>query len=103
MSVIEDLKTVENRVKVILIKYPETRNNDKKLWLAYNLLHNDLKPVVKTGDWETFRVWIMSKKTPMFESLSRARRKIQEDHPVLAGAKKKRLKIAEEVKEWSRT
>ena len=103
MSVAEDLLTVEDRVRAILVKFKATRDNDKLLWLAYNYAHNDLKGKIEAGDWNAFRAWIMNRNTPMFESLSRSRRKLQERFPELGGDKEKRLAIAEEVRVWSRT
>jgi hypothetical protein len=39
---ITDLIKVQDRVEYILSLYPETRDSDKLLWLAYNSLFNGL-------------------------------------------------------------
>jgi hypothetical protein len=82
---VNDLLKVEDRVKTILTKYPETRDSDKLLWLAYNSIYNNLKNVLK--DYSLFKRWLLNKNTPVFESLSRARRKVQEENKGLHGKK----------------
>lgn len=99
MNFISDLNTVSSRVHLILQTYPETRDSDKLLWLAYNSLHNDLKSVIKSGDYFTFKMWILQNNTPIFESLSRARRKIQQQFPELEGQKEARLETEKEVRD----
>jgi len=102
MGIVKDLKTVEGRVHLILQKYPETRDNDRILFLAYHSLYNGLKDVIKTGDYQKFREWILSPDTPIFESLSRSRRRIQEEHPELEGDKATRMDTETEVREMMR-
>lgn len=102
MGIIRDLKTVEGKVHDLLVRYPEVRDSDKLLWLAYNALHNDLKEVIGTGSYKMFKDWVLKVDTPVFESLSRARRKIQEAHPELEGAKAQRMEIEGEVREMMR-
>lgn len=62
-------------VKDILVRYPETRSSDKYLiWEVLRLLG-----FLEAGQltWDRFR------KTPPLESITRARRKVQEMHPEL--------------------
>jgi hypothetical protein len=102
VGIVKDLKTVEGKVHQILQKYPATRDSDKLLWLAYNSLYNNLKSVIKSGEYDQFKQWILSPDTPIFESLSRARRKIQEQHPELEGDKATRMETETEVREMMR-
>jgi len=98
--VIQDLLKVEDRVKDILEKYPACRDSDKKLWLAYNCLYNNLQGI--QWNYASFRDWILSETTPVFESLSRARRKVQENFPHLVGTNKVIRNMEQEsVKQWS--
>lgn len=98
---ISDLIKVEDRVAHILRKYPQTRDSDKKLWLAYNVLFNDLKEVMSPAEYSVFREWLLRDDTPVFESLSRMRRKLQEKDKSIAGNRVKRMEEAENVRQWS--
>lgn len=98
MSMIDDINNVQDRVKFILEKYPECRDSDKLLWLAYCCHYNNLKEVVATGRYTNFKDWLMREEIPSFESLSRTRRKMQEDQEELAGNKKVRLKEESKVR-----
>lgn len=102
MSVSKDLTTVYDEVKHLLRTKTELRDNDKLLWLEYIEKFTSVSSAVKTGDWSLFKSSILDVNTPMFESISRARRKIQEDYPYLAGNKIKRLEIEKEVKDLVR-
>jgi len=99
MSVADDLKKIQGRVKSLLNDSPELRDNDKLLWLAYISKHTNIPIIIKLGDMDSFKECIMDENTPMFESISRARRLVQAEYPELAGNKRKRLEIATEVKE----
>jgi len=99
---IKDLEKVGDRITLILEDYPHTRDSDKLLWLAYNVGFNNLLDVLAPEKYEEFKSWLLKSQTPVFESLSRARRKIQETRPELAGDKEKRLAEAEAVRVWSR-
>lgn len=86
------MKVLRQDVARILLQYPETRGNDFKLYVAYFTekgLSTDLK------DWQhTSR--------NIFESLSRARRKAQEENPYLLPEKhitKRRKQLQETFRE----
>lgn len=100
---LNDLIKVEDRVKYLLEKHKEVRSSDKLLWLAYNVNYNGLRDTVQSGNYATFRAWLMRNDVPVFESLSRARRKIMERHPELRPIDDKRFEEQEKVREWSRT
>lgn len=107
MSVETDLikGNVEERVKHLLIHRPILRDNDKALWLVYlNRFHDMRSRVEKSASpYIEFRTILLNPKTPMFESISRARRKIQENHPELRGKSyTKRKESAEVIREWAR-
>lgn len=101
---LKDLTRVHDRVEEILKKHPETRDNDKLLWLAYNCIHNGLQNMFSgTLRYMEFRKWLLQDEVPVFESLSRARRKIQENNEALEGAQRaKRLDEAEGVRQWAK-
>jgi len=98
---LSDYKKTQDRVFFLLEKYPEVRDCDKLLWLAYNCHFNKLKEVSLTGNYQSFKEWLLNDDVPVFESLSRARRKIQEEHPELAGEKEKRLQESKKVRAYT--
>ena len=99
---IEDLIKAHDRVRYLLEKYPQCRDSDKELWLAYNVIFNNLKENMTS--YEVFRLWLKNPETPVFESLSRCRRKIQEKEPHLRGELANERKIeAENVRDWAVT
>lgn len=81
---------METIVKAILEEYPQTRGNDNALiagvfWLMdSDLMNMPFKEVLKT------------KGLPSFESITRARRKIQENNPVLNDEKARKIRQKEE-------
>lgn len=77
----ENLKTLENEIIKILKKIPEARNSDMILYYEY-CLQNWVR------EYEMWRVFKCSdfrkqKNVSVFESVSRARRKVQEKYPEL--------------------
>lgn len=100
---IKDLIKVEDRVNYLLKKYDSVRRSDKMLWLAYNANCNGLIDIIQSGNYTKFRDWLLQDNVPVFESLSRTRRKIMERDPSLRPKDDKRMEEAEQVREWSRT
>lgn len=80
MDLFDAHKTQLEKVEQIMVKYPETRNCDKLLWLAYMKIFGSLGEVMDQQTYSMFRALLLQETTPTFESLSRARRKIQEDN-----------------------
>ena len=77
----ENLQTLKEDVYKILTKIPETRNSDMILYYDYCIQN-----CVRDYDlWKLFKdsEYRKQKKISVFESVSRARRKIQEEHPEL--------------------
>lgn len=76
-------KKLYDIIKVLLEKYPELRSSDKKLqwavWTEKNLVGelNELKYITKNSFYNA----------PPSESITRARRKVQENHPELQATK----------------
>lgn len=100
MKLLETFDTVQDRVKFLLEKYPEVRDNYKLLFLAYNCHFNNLKEVVSTGKYENFKAWFLRDETISADTISRARRKIQEDFPELSGEKEIRLQDEKKVRQY---
>lgn len=95
-------------VKNILEEKPETRDNDNLLWLEA------VRETVRTFNYgnamnELTFAYVLKNvytlKLPSFETVSRARRKLQEKYPELRGSKKVRRKRIERetvYKEYAR-
>lgn len=79
----KNLKTIEKKVRAILIKNEDARNDDMVLYLALcNLCLKD------AGAMPLAEIMTQHKYLglPSFESVSRIRRKLQAGHPELAGS-----------------
>jgi len=67
------LKTTKERVAYVLEHYPETRNDDRYLWLIYvRLFCPELSKYIKYIPYHVL------KNTPAFETIRRCRQKLQE-------------------------
>lgn len=83
MDFFEGYETVYDRVRNVLVRYPETRDSDKLLCLAIYSLGYGLKS--HASSYEDLRAWLLSSEVPTFETITRARRKIQEKEEGLRG------------------
>lgn len=94
------MKEYYEQVKEILVKYPITRDDDMMLFGQF-LFQNG-----KVGKEETFYNVLASakkRKLPSYESITRARRKVQEKEPALRGKRySQRHKIEEEYRDYYR-
>lgn len=80
----KNLKTIENKVKMILKKNEDARNDDMVLYLALcNLCLKDAGAIPLAEIMTQHK----SLGLPNFESVSRTRRKLQARHPELAGSR----------------
>jgi hypothetical protein len=80
------LSTTAKIVLEVLTDLPETRDNDYLLWL-HTIKRVD--PACNTDmSFNHFIVFAKEMGIPQFETVSRARRKVQEQHPELKGTAK---------------
>lgn len=91
-----------DRVEKLLSTYPETRDSDKLLWLAYMAMYCQLKSVANCEGYQGVKRILMHKDTPPFESITRARRKIQERGLYVGKLREKRLDEADKVRDLMR-
>ena len=94
---IREIKRIKPLVKELLKEFPLTRDNDNllllKVWAEQD---NTLRMNTSFSD---FSVGMIAGKYMKFESVSRARRKIQEENPELRGKYyKDRKELAEEIR-----
>lgn len=77
-----ELKTLKDEVRHILETYPETRDSDEKLYATYISSHG-VGVVSVIYFFNNFNKYNVSD----FESVTRCRRKIVEEHPELRPSK----------------
>jgi hypothetical protein len=86
----------------ILRESTVSRNSDVELWLNYMETHHNLKALLGPVAFAQLASVLRDKRTPSFESITRARRKIQEHYPELKGmAAENRREIQESVRDWA--
>lgn len=83
-----------NSVKAILLENPKTRDDDMLLYGAFCMKHNLIAP-----DANFYVVMANAKRwgVPSYESVTRARRKVQEQEPYLCGNRRRERKAEAEV------
>ena len=64
--------------------------------------YGNLQTAIQQGNLTDFAKWLYQKEIPTFETLTRLKRKIQEEEVELAGDKEIRMQIEQEVREWCR-
>lgn len=94
---IREIKRIKPLVEKLLQDFPLTRDNDNllllKVWAEQD---NTLR---KEKLFSDFSVGMIAGKYMKFESISRARRKVQEENPELRGRYyKDRKELAEEIR-----
>jgi len=102
---IEDIKKIKDRVEYLLYHYPDTRDSDKLLWIAYMVIFYDMKSCFDGSEsgYAAFKKLIMSNKTPTFESLTRVRRKFQEAGMYIGTKRMEKMEESEKVRDWANT
>lgn len=90
----DSLKTIEGKVKAILQRNEDARNDDMVLYLALcNLYLEDAGNMPLAQILTNYRELGL----PSFESVGRTRRKLQERHPELLGSlRKQKIRAAGE-------
>lgn len=84
---LNDLIKVKDQVAYVLEKHPLTRDDDKLAWLAHLVYFCNLRNSLGSDAYDRFRLVLMHEATPTMESVTRARRAIQEDRVHLRGEK----------------
>ena len=98
-----DFKNTTNLVKDILIKNPLTRNSDPHLYIEVMMR---LNPNATKMPFAMVLRNLTDLGLPLYDTVTRARRKIQREHPELQGTervKRIRAELEEEYKEFARS
>lgn len=76
-KIVKQYNTVRDKVKMILEKYPETRDNDHMLvWMYWTNMREDMSVLLDINKFYKLDSW---------DTISRIRRKIQEENESLRG------------------
>lgn len=102
MKMSDGILTCRDKVSSILDRYPVTRDSDKLLFLAYLCENHSLKTKIGFLAYEELKKVIMDDKTPTMESISRARRKLQENGQHVGLNRESRMTESEVVREMMR-
>lgn len=85
---IEKIESVAETVKVILESNPESRDNDNILYYKVLKIHGDINGIdIDSMSIPVFLFKMREYGFPPFETVRRARQKIQHGHPDLASSK----------------
>ena len=87
------MKDYYNEVKRILINWPATQDDDS---LLYAIFLAEGRHVSSTETFYKVMSTAKARKLPSYESVTRARRKVQENEPELSGKRRKQRKAEEE-------
>jgi hypothetical protein len=96
---INKIKNIKPKVEELLKTFPECRDDDNRLYLK---LCSWIDPVLRhpNTSFKYFGTQLLNGTLPILESVTRARRKLQEENPELRGESYKVRKVlAEEVKQ----
>ena len=94
---IKEIKRIKPLVEKLLQEFPLTRDNDNLLLLKVWAEQDNTLRMNKL--FSDFSVGMIAGKYMKFESISRARRKVQEENPELRGRYyKDRKELAEEIR-----
>jgi hypothetical protein len=96
----KNLKDVKSIVEELLIKNPKTRDSDNLLVATYYFYEEGGKDFLQNQTAYDFLKKMSDGKLTSFESISRARRKIQEQNPLLRGNNyKERKENSDDIRE----
>jgi hypothetical protein len=99
-KMLTDIKKVRGKVIELLDEYPNTRDSDKLLWLAYLVTYHDLRNVIGDLAYTRMKEIVMDKNTASMESIRRVRQKIQEDGLYLGTKRKQKKEESKVVREY---
>lgn len=103
---LQELHNTHDLVEWVLVHQPETRNSDNKLYISILKILGNRKGIdIENMSITRFLLHMKDYGIPSIESVGRARRKIVEMHPQLAGTKEvqdQRRLNEQEYKAYSR-
>lgn len=87
--IVSKMKSIKNDVRELLMRYPDCRDNDSKLIAIFYYKVYGGKEVFAKTNAETFLKDFANKKLPFPDTITRVRRKLQEQNVELRGEKYK--------------
>ena len=102
MGISNEIKTIKDRVEKLLVKYNETQDSDKLLWLAYLCQYHDLQTRLRYSKSPYLVLKdVVMQEAPSMESIRRVRQKIQENGQHVGTKRKQKMKEESAVREWA--
>jgi hypothetical protein len=99
---IKDLQNAKDKVENILAQFPQARDCDKTLWLAYLVMYCDLRKELGEEPYAKFKSILLDKETCTMESVRRTRQKFQQDGKYMGTKRLAKMQEAEFVSEWTK-
>ena len=99
-SIANQLRKIQPRVDYLLEHYERSRDDDKYLYMVYLRVFCDGTRIY-SASFDAFAKYIMDGDVPIPETVSRARRKIQESGKWLSQRQIARRKAEQEVRSWA--
>lgn len=85
---IEQLKDMQSVVKTLLTKHAAYRDNDRKLVAHVWMIQiGGIDKMKEANLWDFMHTWVNNENLAMPDTITRARRKVQEEFPSLRGEK----------------
>jgi hypothetical protein len=94
------LEKAKDRVEYLLRQFPETRDCDRLLWLAYLCTFHNLQGAIREHGYAGLRKIVCDPATCSMESVRRTRQKFQEGGRYLGEKRQERLREEVEVREY---
>ena len=99
-NIAQSLRTNMLKVEFVLERHERARDSDKFLYLVFLRVFFDIEQL-HNSNFDQFSAYIMQKKVPTPETISRARRKIQEAGKWLGKRQLARKQEASAVADWA--
>jgi hypothetical protein len=74
---LDKILKVKDKVMSVLRDFPQTRESDKLVWLAYMCQYHGLKDQMGKESYMRFKQWFLQDTVPCHESIRRVRAQIQ--------------------------
>lgn len=96
----KSLEKAKDRVEYLLKTYPQTRDCDRVLWLAYLCIFHNLKEEISQNGYRGLYHVVTNPATCSMESVRRTRQKFQEAGHYVGTKRAERLKEEMEVRDY---
>jgi len=96
----KSLERAKDRVELLLKQFPETRDCDRLLWLAYLCTFHGLQTAIKEQGYLGLKKIVCNPATCSMESVRRTRQKFQEAGLYVGTKRKEKLREEIDVRDY---